>query len=173
MQIINSSNFIRFQCRTLDQLKSHLDNIIHIGYDLGLYGFFLGVKSLRDHLKSTNAFMTISNPSERELYGKIMDKLDRLINDPLKKILENRQIHFSDKVLKVEEYIRRNSDGQTIVFVERVFTAAFLCQVLREIFGNSMKVKYLAGSKAGIDGESLSAKYQVRKYFIFFSLLFD
>jgi hypothetical protein len=173
LKIINSPNCIQFQCRTLDKLKSDLDNIIHIGHDLGLYGFSLGIKSLRDHLKSTNAFMTISNPSEKELYDKIMNKLDWLINNPLKEILENRQIHFSDKVLKVAEYIKRNSDGQTIVFVERVFTAAFLCQVLREIFGNSMKVKYLAGSKAGIDGESVSAKYQVRKYFIFFSSSFD
>jgi hypothetical protein len=136
-----------------------------MGYDLGLYGLSLGIQSLRNHLKSTNAFMTIGDPNEKELYDKIINKLDWLINNPLKELPEDRRIRFSDKVLKVEEYIKQNSHGQTIVFVERIFTAAFLCNVLGEIFGDPKKFKYLAGSKAGIDGARVSATYQVRKYF--------
>jgi hypothetical protein len=166
LEIIKSLNSFQFPCRTFDQIKSHLDNIIHIGYDLGLYGLSLGIQSLRNHLKSTNAFTTISsNPNEKELYDKIINKLDWLINNPLKELPEDRRIRFSDKVLKVEEYIKQNSHGQTIVFVERIFTAAFLCKILKEIFGKSMEIKYLAGSKAGIAEARVSTTYQVRKYF--------
>jgi hypothetical protein len=156
------------QCRTLNQLKSHLDNIIHIGYDLGLYGFSSGIIALRDYLKSKNVFITITDQTEKDLYDKILNKLDNLINDHLTNLTEDRQILFSKKVIEVENYIKENQHGQTIVFVERVYTAALLCQVLRKIFNNSIQIKYLAGSKAYIDGISVSAKYQVRNYLNYF-----
>jgi len=158
-------NFIQLQCRTLDQLKSHLDNIIHIGYDLGLYGFSLGIISLRDYLKFTNLSLTIIDQIEKDLFDKTIKELDGLINGNLKDLTDDSKNLYSDKVIKVKEYIEKNTDGQSIIFVERVYTAAFLCQVLSKIFQNSIKIKYLAGSKAYIDGISVSAKYQVRKYF--------
>jgi hypothetical protein len=67
--------------------------------------------------------------------------------------------------MKLQKYIKEHHLGQCIVFVERVYTAAFLCQVLRKISENSIQTKYLAGSKAYIDGISVTAKYQVRKHF--------
>lgn len=76
-------------------------------------------------------------------------------------------------MINLGEHIKKNKDGQCIVFVERVYTAAFLCQVLRKILDNSIQVKYLAGSKAYIDDISVSTKYQVRKIFYinFFTIL--
>ncbi len=94
-----------------------------------------------------------------------MSKLDWLINNPLQELLKDDRIRFSDKVLKVEEYIKKNSNGQTIIFVERIFTAAFLCKVLGKIFNDPKRFKYLAGSKAGIDGVTVSTTYKVRRYF--------
>lgn len=161
--IIDQSNFMQLQCRTLDQLKSHLDNIIHMGYDLGLYGLSLGIEALRNYLKSKNPFRNITDPVEKDLYDKIIHELDYLIQHNLKNLTDDRKILFSTKVMQLEEYIKSNTNGQCIVFVERVHTAAFLCQVLRKIVGNSIKIKYLAGSKAYIDGTSVSAKYQVRR----------
>jgi superfamily II DNA/RNA helicase len=103
---------------------------------------------------------------ERDLYDKIIKKLDDLIDNHFTNLTEDRKILFSEKVHRLEEYIKQNNDGQCIIFVERVYTAAFLCQVLRKIFENSIQIKYLAGSKAYIDGISVSAKYQVRNYLI-------
>lgn len=146
-------------------MKSQLDNIIHIGYDLGLYGLSLGIKSLRNYLKSKNTLVQITDPFEKGLYDKIINELDSLIEDDLKNLTENPKILYSDKVIKLEKYIKNNTNGQCIVFVERVYTAAFLCQVLKEKFQNSIQIKYLAGSKAYIDRTSVSDKYQVRRYF--------
>lgn len=169
--INNLSNFIQLQCRTLDQLKSHLDNILHVAYDLGLYGFSLAVKALRKSLKTTNAFITIINPNEKEVYDKIIRKLDSLIEEHLTNLPDNPQILYSDKVLKVEKFIKEKEAGQSIVFVDRVYTAVFLYEVLNNIFQRSFQIKYLAGSKANINGICVSAKYQVRKYLIVFFLI--
>jgi superfamily II DNA/RNA helicase len=103
---------------------------------------------------------------ERDLYDKIIQKLDDLIDNT--NLNQDRKILFSEKVLRLEEYIKPNNHGQCIIFVERVYTAAFLCQVLRKIFENSIQIKYLAGSKTYIDGISVSAKYQVRNYLVWF-----
>ncbi|CAF4312506.1 unnamed protein product [Rotaria sp. Silwood2] len=160
LQKNNQSNFIQLQCRTLDQLKCHLDNIIHIGYDLGLCGLLLGITSLKCYLESKNASIKITDKEAKDLYEKIIKSLDFLINNKFNNLPENRQILYSDKVIKLEEIIKHNNLGQCIVFVERVHTAAFLCQVLGKIFGDCIKIKYLAGSKAYIDGISVSKKYQ-------------
>ncbi|CAF4697295.1 unnamed protein product [Rotaria sp. Silwood1] len=160
LQRNDPSNFIQLQCRTLDQLKCHLHNIIHIGYDLGLYGLRLGIISLRKYLETKNAFIKITDKEAKDLYEKIINSLDSLINNKLGNLPEDRKILYSDKVIKLEERIKQNHRGQCIVFVERVYTAAFLCQVLGEILGDSIKIKYLAGSKAYIDEISISNKYQ-------------
>ncbi|CAF1193375.1 unnamed protein product, partial [Adineta steineri] len=153
LQIVDQLNRIEIQCRTLDQLKSHLDNIIHIGYELGLYGLYLGLKSLTNYLKSKLPDITII---DKDLCVKIRNQLDSLIENLTE---ENKKL-CSAKVIQLEELIKNNTDGQCIVFVDRVYTAAFLCQVLSEKFTNSIKIKYVAGSKAYIDETSSSNKYQ-------------
>jgi len=132
-----------------------------------LYGLSLGITSLRDYLISTNVSLTIINQTEKDLFDKIIKKLDGLIELNFQNLTDNPEILYSDKVIQLKKYIEQNKDGQSIVFVERVYTAAFLCQVLSKLFQDSIKIKYLAGSKAYIDGISVSAKYQVRKYFNF------
>ena len=102
---------------------------------------------------------------EKDLYAKIKNKLDDLINNDLQNLTENPKILYSDKVIKVKEYVQKKELGQCIVFVERVYTAAFLCQVLRKIMGLNNEIKHLAGSKAYSDGISISNKDQVRKDF--------
>lgn len=157
------SNLLQPQGRTLDQLKSHLDNVLHSGYDLGLYGLSLGVISLRKHFRSMSAVVTMSNQNEKDLYDKITNKLDCLIEDHLERLPDKRPIRFSGKVLKLEKLIRENQSGQTIVFVERVYTAEFLCQVLRNIFGDSMQIEYITGSKTGLDSGTISVRQQVKR----------
>ena len=149
----------------MDKLKHQLDNIIHIGHDLGLYGLFLGITSLRKGLKAKNASIRTHVQNAQDLYDKIIGNLDSLIDDDLKNLIEDRWIRYSDKVLKLNRFVKENNHGQTIVFVERVHTAAFLSQVLEEISGKSVKIKYIAGSKACIDGTAVSTKYQVRRCF--------
>ncbi|CAF3584226.1 unnamed protein product [Rotaria socialis] len=156
------ANFIQLQCRTLDQLKCHLDNIIHLGFDLGLYGFSLGIKSLRKYFQSKNTFIKRTDQIAKKLYDKIIQNLDSLINNQLQNLPSDRQILYSVKVIKLKELISQNNLDQCIVFVERVHTAAFLCQVLEKIFDNSIKIQYLAGSKASLDGINSPSKHQRR-----------
>lgn len=158
--------------RVLDQLKSDLNNVLSVGDDLGLYGLSRAVQALQTHVKSPNTLMTIIDPAEQDLHKRIVEKLDCLIQDHLTNLPDNRQIRFSDKVLQVEKYIRENHSGQTIVFVERVYTAKFLCQVLREIFGKSITIEYLSGSKAGLNNENFVVREQVRTFLIDHSLIF-
>ncbi|CAM4964802.1 unnamed protein product, partial [Rotaria socialis] len=155
-------NFIQLQCRTLDQLKCHLDNIIHLGFDLGLYGFSLGIKSLRKYFQSKNTFIKRTDQIAKKLYDKIIQNLDSLINNQLQNLPSDRQILYSVKVIKLKELISQNNLDQCIVFVERVHTAAFLCQVLEKVFDNSIKIQYLAGSKASLDGINSPSKHQRR-----------
>jgi len=107
-----------------------------------------------------NLFIFITNPKEQELYNKIINKLEDLIKNQFINLPKNREILHSSKVLKVLELLRKNIDGQTIVFVDRVFTAAYLCQVLTKI-DETIQVKYIAGSKMSFDEISCSLKYQV------------
>ena len=160
--------------RVFDQLKSDFDNVLSVGDDLGLYGLSLAIQALQTHFKSPTTLITIINPTEKDLHRKIVEKLDCLIRDHLKDLPDNRQIRFSDKVLQVEKYIRENQSGQTIVFVERVYTAKFLCRVLQEIFGKLETIEYLSGSKTGLNNENFVVRQQVRISLIDHSLiLFD
>ncbi|CAF5129719.1 unnamed protein product [Rotaria sp. Silwood1] len=106
LQRNDPSNFIQLQCRTFKQLKCHLDNIRHIGYDLGLYGLRLGIISLRNYLETKNAFIKITDKEAKDLYEKIINSLDSLINNKLGNLPEDRKILYSDKVMKLEERIK-------------------------------------------------------------------
>lgn len=162
------------QNRVFDQLKSDWNNIISVGDDLGLYGLSLAIQALRTHLTSSTALMTIINPKERDFHKSFVEKLDGLIPDHLKDLSDNRELVLSDKVLKVEKYIQENQSGQTIVFVERVYTAKFLCRVLQKIVGKSMTIDYLSGSKTGLNDENILMRTQVKSSLMNHSLiLFD
>ena len=136
-----------------------------MGRDLGLYGFSLGIKKLKTHLVSKNVFITIFDQNDKDLYDKVLTTLDNLINNQLANLTDKRTVLYSEKVRQVEEYIKENSKGKTIVFVERIYTAALLCQVLKDLLPDS-RMEYLAGSKASIDEISSSPKSQVRLNFI-------
>ncbi|UJR36873.1 hypothetical protein I4U23_029586 [Adineta vaga] len=155
-KIADQSVFISLHCRTLKQLKSHLDNIIHIGDDLGFQGFLHGIIALNKHLKANPLYGIISDEVGKSVYNNIKDKLNSIINTNTEAFTNDQKIKYSDKVMKVKEYIINNQDSQCIVFVERVYTAAFLCQVLREIFEGTKKIQYISGSKAYIDEISVS-----------------
>ena len=145
----------------MDQLKSHLENIIHVGYDLGLFALSLAIKALREYLKSRELSVVISDSAGKTLYEKILTNIDALIAGQLTVLPTIKELLHSDKVLKVQERLRHPARDRCIIFVDRVYTAAFLTQVLNHLCRDSIKIKYLAGSKVQIDGISQSSKYQV------------
>lgn len=146
----------------MDQLKAHLDNILHVGHNLGLYGLSLAVKALQQHLRLRETAAAISDPEGKILYEQILANLDALIAGQLTELPTTEKILFSDKVLKLEKRLIQQDRDRCIIFVDRVYTAAFLTQVLNYRLSNSIKIKYLAGSKMQTDGISQSSRYQVK-----------
>lgn len=161
---INQSTSTQLEIRSLNQLKCHLENIIGVGYDIGIYGLYIGATSLRDHLKPKQNYRSFDDRGANDLHEKILSKLNSIIDNSFGNLLEDNRIRFSDKVKKLDKLIKENKHGQCIIFVERVYTAAILYQVLKKIVENSIKIKCLTGSKCYIDGISVSNKYQVESY---------
>ena len=161
---ISSSNDCVFQCRTLDQLKAHLNNILHVGYDLGLYGLFLALQALHQHLGLRETSAVISDVEGKRLYEEILASLNDLIDGSLTALLTTQTAVVSDKVLKLEKRLEQQSRDRDrcIIFVDRVYMAAFLTQVLSHRLPKSIRIKYLAGSKVQTDGISQSPRYQVK-----------
>ncbi|CAF1053013.1 unnamed protein product [Adineta ricciae] len=157
----NLSNSILFQCRTLEQLKSHLDNIRHIGYDLGLKGLFLAIQALANLLGSKFMCIPIIDEAGKVIYKKIYEKLDTLIRTDIESFPNYNKVCYSEKVLETYNYIKNNKDGQCIVFVERIYTAIFLSQILKELYKDEPdKIKHLTGSQSSIDKDKSLTKYQ-------------
>lgn len=152
----------QIECRTLGQLKRYLENMRYAGFDLGLYGFSEGIKELKRYFDSNNALIKIADPIARKLYEKIINNLDLLVNKQLQNLPQDRDILYSSKVIELEKRIKNNKDGRSIVFVERVQTAAFLCKVLKELCDRSIRIEYVAASKAKFDGIKSSRQSQVR-----------
>ena len=161
LAMANNCDTISFNCPTLGQLKNHLENIVHIGYDLGLYALSLAMNALNNHLKTVQSLNKIKDNDGKILCEKIFQEMDVLIREKLTNLPEQKHILYSDKVMKVVECLRRPNREQCIIFVDRIYTAAFLCKILPKLLDKNVKMKYLAGSKLQIDEISLSITYQV------------
>jgi hypothetical protein len=104
-------------------------------------------------------------------------RLDCVVDDILVNLIDihrhDEDVLFSSKVLQLYQRIRsdtiRNYLGRCIVFVERIFTANFLSQLLLLIDKrhhseptSHLKIEYLTGARASIGDVDMTAKHQVR-----------
>ncbi|CAF3393836.1 unnamed protein product [Rotaria socialis] len=167
--------FLQSEYINLPRLKYYLKNLIHTGYELGIYGLFLAAEALQKVLKLSQALYLITNSDAKELFDSSSQRIDCLVDDILRNLvhinLNNDQNLFSSKVLNLFQRIKKDVDddnlGRCIVFVERIYTAAILSKILaflseKMLLENKscLKIKYLTGPRANIGDAMMSAKYQ-------------
>jgi hypothetical protein len=172
--------FLQSEYVSLPQLKRYLNNLTHIGYELGIYGLFLAAKTLRERLKSTQVLDLISDPRGKQLFDDSVRRIDCLVDDILNGLVDinydNNEILFSSKVLKlfqrIHDDISKHNLGRCIVFVERIETTyvlsevlTFLSERLLPLNNDRPKIKYLTGPRANLGKAKMTAKYLVRIIF--------
>jgi len=170
--------FTQSQSIILINLKRILENLIEVGYELGLLGLYTFAKELRKKLKTNQTHLFITNLSAREIFQDIFQRLECLVDDILKNLCSSNsteyEILFSPKVIKLIQRIIQqqnieNTNGRCIVFVERVYTATILSQVLSDLvktldppWDTRLKVNHVTGIKVVLGDSPMTVKHQVR-----------
>lgn len=167
------TTFTQFRSLTLPLVKRDLDNVIEIGYELGLWGLFLFAKALRKRLKSNRLSLVVLDSNTRELFNDCLARLDCLVDDILKNLYRIHDtdllVLFSPKVHQLfERLLQQNTDGRCIVFVERIYTASILSRVLSDLNvaaiptkNTRLKFKYVTGAKSNFADSVMTARSQV------------
>lgn len=172
------TSFTQSQSPVLINFKRYLENLIEVGYELGLLGLYLFAKDLRKKLKTNEIYLYIINPSAKEIFDDIFQRLECLVDDILKNLyvnnLDQYEILFSPKVIELIQRIIKqqdieNTSGRCIVFVERVYTATILSQVLAKLISSlespwdlKLKAKHVTGIKAIFSDKPMTVNYQVK-----------
>ncbi|CAF2107810.1 unnamed protein product [Rotaria magnacalcarata] len=168
--------FSQSQSVTIPQLKSYLKSVIEVGHELGLYGLLLFAKILRNRLKSSLVRLSMADSSARGIFDDMFQRLECLVEDILKNLWRLNQhrleILFSPKVRKLLDRILKqqnenNKRSRCIVFVERVYTATMLSQILSNLASSQeppwhtpLKIKHVTGIKALFHDKPMTAKHQ-------------
>jgi hypothetical protein len=171
--------FTQSQSITLIGLKRYLENLMEVGYELGLLGLLEFAKDLRKKLKRNQTLLFITSLSARAIFEDIFQRLECLVDDILKNLyqlnMHNYNVLFSPKVLAllnriIKQQNTKGTFGQCIVFVERVYTATILSQVLSDLvltldppWDSLLKIKHVTGIKALFSDKPMTVKYQVRE----------
>ncbi len=181
---IDYTIYLQSEYVNVPRLKRYLTDLAHMGYELGIYGLFIGAKALRKRLKLSQMFELINDPMGKELFDDAVERIDCLVDDILNNLVninqDNNDILFSAKVLEVFRRLKNDVDknnlGRCIVFVERVDTAYVLTEMLAflnkrqwPLNSDHLKIKYLTGPKPSLGEIPMTAKYLVR---IIFSVFF-
>jgi len=180
-QSSNYTKFTQFHSIVLLNLKRFLENLIEVGNELGLLGLYLSTKRLRKKLKADQLQLSIVNLLARELFQDIFQRLECLVDDILKNLhrlnLNRYEILFSPKILKlidriIQQQTIEDTNGRCIVFVERVYTATILSEVLSDLISSlespwdtRLKVKHVTGIKAIITDKPMTVKNQVKIFY--------
>ncbi|CAF3577169.1 unnamed protein product [Adineta steineri] len=161
---------------TLQLFKHYLENLIEVGYELGLCGLLIFAKELRRKLKKNQGLTLFPDQEAKNIFNGIYQRLECITDDILKNLyqlnLHDSDILFSPKVLQLLDRILKQPNtedtlGQSIVFVERVYTATILSQVLSHLIltlesphAKQLKVNHVTGIKSLFYDKSMTMKYQ-------------
>lgn len=169
----------------LIRMKSCLANLVEVGLELGLLGLFDFAKRLRKKLKEYQQMQLNNDLQAMAISTDILQRFDCLVDDILKNLfrqhLSDCTVLFSPKVIKLLHQIidrqqTEGTSGRCIVFVERVYTATILSEVLSDLIGtleppwnSRLKVKHVTGIKAMFNERSMTPAHQVRIAVVHFS----
>ena len=176
-QSSNYTTLTRLFSLTLPRVKRYLENFVEIGYELGLLALVIFGNDLRKKLKAGRQLLCMISTTTRETLDDCLERLDCLMDDvliPLYRLNNmNLEVLFSPKVIKLLERIHeqqkvKDREGRCIVFVERTYTAAILCQVLTDLAATlttplttPLRIKHVTGTQAGLGENVMTPKYQV------------
>jgi hypothetical protein len=139
---------------------------------MGFAGFFLAIGAFRRHFSSSNQFFSrILDDEGKTLCQTILNGINEFIDELQNQRSTNEKLLHSGKVLEIKKQLSQRDGDQCIIFVDRIYLAAFLTQILKELVPN-LKVKYIAGSSLEIDDLIRpTPRYQVGKNhrFLFFT----
>ena len=143
---------------TLPNIRRDLDNLIEIGHELGLWGLYIFAKNLRKTFQKNQMCLRIIDDHTRTVFNDCLSRLDCLVEDILKNLCRiyghDHEILFSPKVHQlIERMVKKGSEGKTIVFVERIYTAVVLSDVLAHLvpalpapWNTELKIGYITGT---------------------------
>ena len=167
------TTFIQLTSITLLHVKRYLENLIEIGYELGLWGLLLFGRELRKRLNSKGLSLFILDSSTREIFLDCLTRLDCLVDDILKNLYRLHEtdldVLFSPKVHQLfQRLLKQNNDGRCIIFVERIYTASILSQVLSDLnaavepsVNVRLRFKHVTGVNSHFCDVAMTARYQV------------
>ncbi|CAF1271794.1 unnamed protein product [Adineta steineri] len=171
---IDYTIFLQSEYVNIPQLKKYLEQLIHVGYELGLYGLFIATKALQKALKLSQSLDRMIDSREKQIFDDAIRRIDCLVDDILPGLIDfhrhQNNILFSSKVLKLFERIMNDVTAKNlsrcIIFVERIYTASTLTKVLTELrkilspsSDNQLKIKYVTGPRANVGDVKMNAKY--------------
>lgn len=167
--------FLQSEYVSLPKLRRYIRNLLDTGYELGIYGLFLAAKALQTVLKLSHGRDLIIDEKGKELFDSTLKKIDCVTEDILQNLIainqNDEKCLFSSKVLllldRIKQDFNRDKHGRCIVFVQQIFTATILSQLLTVINeqmqrdnSNQFKIKYVTGPGSNIGGIAMTAKYQ-------------
>jgi hypothetical protein len=177
VQSVDYTIFLQSQSINLPHLKRYLDNLAHIGRELGIYALFQASNMLRNLLHAPETLNLIVDTSAKELFDSSLQRIDCLVDDILRTLVDLNEsrtdVLFSSKVLQLFQRLTSDIDkrslGRCIVFVERIHTATILNVTLNHLRGTlplesqtRLKIKYVTGQRSNMGDVTMNAKYQVR-----------
>lgn len=169
--LTDSTNFrgIPFSCRTFDNLRNHLENLVNVGCELGFLGLSLAMEALRKYLSNSNQFLSrIVDDEGKALCQRIVSEMDELISQQLNEQPATESERCNGKVRELKKCLSEQKGDPCIIFVDRIYIAAFLNKVLQKLLPQ-LKIQYIAGNKLQIDDLiRLTPRYQVNSTFSVF-----
>ncbi|CAF4989461.1 unnamed protein product [Rotaria sp. Silwood1] len=116
-QSFDYTTFTQSQSVAIIHIKRFIENLIEIGYELGLYGLLIFAIEIRKKFKSNPICLSITDSSTREMFDDILQRLECLIDDILKNLCRlnehNYEILFSSKVRLLLERIIKQQNKKT------------------------------------------------------------
>ncbi|CAF1174718.1 unnamed protein product [Adineta ricciae] len=171
------TSFVQLQSPVLPRLKRDLNNAIEIGQELGILGMTIFLQDLRKKLTTDEYRLCNMEQDAREVFNDIFQRVECLVDDILKNLCRlyshHRHILFSPKVFKLlerimQQQITKHTSGRCIVFVERVYTAAVLSEVVSDListfeppWNTKLRVKHVTGFKTTFSEKSMTAHSQL------------
>lgn len=160
---------------TLPNIKRDLDNLIEIGHELGLWGLHIFAKKLQKKFEKNQINLKIIDNESRSVFNDCLSRLACLVEDILKNLCRiyrnDYDILFSPKVHRlIERMMGKGEKGKTIIFVERIYTAKILSEVLRDLvptlptpWDTQLKIGHVTGVQTAVGKSNMAARQQVKR----------
>jgi hypothetical protein len=154
----------------LPQFIRYLENLLEIGFELGIWAFYRCAKRLRRTIQTRQISVVIVDVATQTLVDECLQCLDCVIDDILKNLcqlnIKDIDMLISNKVqLLVERISTHEGHVRCIVFVERIQMGIALSELLTALFSclsaplnNRLRVKHTSGTNSATHGMTVRSQ---------------